>query len=143
MASRTEKSTRTAVASFINSTFGKVLAFVSKTAFINVFGREMLGLNGLFSNVISLLCLADLGFGTAMAYSYYKPIAENDTKKIAALNKFYSKVYLIIAAAVSVACFCAGLAVSFACSTPVGATVVAADLTVFLAANLLSALRRR
>lgn len=103
MASRTEKSTRTAVASFLNSTFGKVLAFVSKTAFINVFGREMLGLNGLFSNVISLLCLADLGFGTAMAYSYYKPIAENDTKKIAALNKFYSKVYLIIAAAVSVA----------------------------------------
>ena len=63
----------------------------------------MLGLNGLFSNVLSLLCLADLGFGTAMAYSYYKPIAENDTKKIAALNKFYSKVYLIIAAAVSVA----------------------------------------
>ena len=103
MASRTEKSTRTAVASFLNSTLGKVLAFVSKTAFINVFGREMLGLNGLFSNVISLLCLADLGFGTAMAYSYYKPIAENDTKKIAALNKFYSKVYLIIAAAVSVA----------------------------------------
>lgn len=50
-----------------------------------------------------MLCLADLGFGTAMAYSYYKPIAENDTKKIAALNKFYSKVYLIIAAAVSVA----------------------------------------
>ena len=103
MASRTEKSTRTAVASFLNSTLGKVLAFVSKTAFINVFGREMLGLNGLFSNVISLLCLADLGFGTAMAYSYYKPIAENDTKKIAALNKFYSKVYLIIAGAVSVA----------------------------------------
>ena len=103
MASRTEKSTRTAAASFLNSTLGKVLAFVSKTAFINVFGREMLGLNGLFSNVISLLCLADLGFGTAMAYSYYKPIAENDTKKIAALNKFYSKVYLIIAAAVSVA----------------------------------------
>ena len=91
------------MASFLNSTLGKVLAFVSKTAFINVFGREMLGLNGLFSNVISLLCLADLGFGTAMAYSYYKPIAENDTKKIAALNKFYSKVYLIIAAAVSVA----------------------------------------
>ena len=50
---------------------------------------------------------------------------------------------IVCAAAVSVACFCAGLAVSFACSTPVGATVVAADLTVFLAANLLSALRGR
>ncbi len=101
--SRTEKSTRTAIASFLNSTLEKVLSFVSKTVFIHVFGREMLGLNGLFTNVISLLCLADLGFGTAMAYSYYKPIAENDTKKIAALNKFYSKVYLIIAAVVSVA----------------------------------------
>ena len=81
------------MASFFNSTFVEVLSFVLKTVFIHVFGREMLGLNGFFTNVISLLCLADLGFGTAMAYSYYKPIAENDTKKIAALNKFYSKVY--------------------------------------------------
>lgn len=63
----------------------------------------MLGLNGLFANVISILCLADLGFGTAMAYSYYRPIAEDDKGKIAALNKFYGKVYLIIAAAVAVA----------------------------------------
>lgn len=101
--SRTEKSTRTAAANFLNSTLSKLLAFVSRTAFIHVFGRAMLGLNGLFANVISLLCLADLGFGTAMAYSYYKPIAENDKGKIAALNKFYGKVYLVIAAAVAIA----------------------------------------
>lgn len=101
--SRTEKSTRTAAASFLNTTLSKVLAFVSRTAFIHVFGRGMLGLNGLFANVISILCLADLGFGTAMAYSYYKPIAEGDKAKVAALNKFYGKVYVIIAAAVAVA----------------------------------------
>ena len=50
---------------------------------------------------------------------------------------------VVCAAATSVACFCLGLTISFAFSTPVGATVVAADLTVFLVSCLLGFLRRR
>ena len=50
---------------------------------------------------------------------------------------------ILCAAATSIVCFCVGLTISFTFSTPVGATVVAADLTVFLAACLLAALRRK
>ena len=50
---------------------------------------------------------------------------------------------ILCAAATSIVCFCVGLTISFAFSTPVGATVVASDLTVFLAACLLAAIRRR
>ena len=50
---------------------------------------------------------------------------------------------ILCAAATSIVCFCVGLTISFTFSTPVGATVVASDLTVFLAACLLAAIRRR
>ena len=49
---------------------------------------------------------------------------------------------VLCAAATSVLCFCAGLTVSFVCSTPVGATVVAANLALFLLACLAAALKR-
>ncbi len=50
---------------------------------------------------------------------------------------------VVCAAVTSVVCFCAGLVISFVYSTPVGATVVAADLTLFLLACLAGSLRRR
>lgn len=100
--SRSVRSTRNILSGLILKTVGYVMTFASKTIFIKVFGVEMLGLNGLFSNVIMLLSLADLGFSTAMAYSYYKPIAENDHEKIAALNHFYKKVYMFIALGITV-----------------------------------------
>lgn len=99
---RSIKSSKTLISNFAQKTLTLVLSFVSRTVFIQVFGVSMLGINGLFSNVLSLLSLADLGFSTAMTYSYYRPVAENDYKKIAALNHFYKKVYLIIAAGITV-----------------------------------------
>ncbi len=77
------------------------LSFISRTVFVRVFGMEYLGLNGLFSDVLGLLSMADLGFGTAMAYSFYKPLAMGDYRKMAALTGFYRKVYRMIAAAVA------------------------------------------
>ena len=100
--SRSIKSVRNIITANATKLLSFVLTFVSRTVFIRVFGAEMLGLNGLFANVLSILSLADLGFSTAMTYSYYKPIAENDKKKIAALNHFYKKLYCIIAVAIAV-----------------------------------------
>ena len=63
---------------------------------------------------------------------------------LTAMRLFRSFRGVVVCAAVtSVACFCAGLTISFAFSTPVGATVVAADLAVFLVSCLLGFLRRR
>lgn len=99
--SRSVKSTKTVFSGFISNTVSAVLSFVLKTVFIKVFGVDMLGINGLFANILAILSLADLGFNTAMAYSYYKPIAEQDHAKIAALNQFYKKVYSVIALVVA------------------------------------------
>ena len=74
-----------------------VLAFVSRTVFIRTLGDEYLGLNGIFADVLTLLSMADLGFSTAMAYSFYKPLAENDEERIASLVAFYKKIYNTIA----------------------------------------------
>ena len=62
---------------------------------------------------------------------------------LTAMRLFRSFRGVILSAAVtSVVCFCAGLTISFVYSTPVGATVVAANLALFLAACVLRLLRR-
>ena len=53
-------------------------------------------LSSLFTSILSMLSLAELGFGGALVYSMYKPIAENDTKSICALMNLYKKVYMVI-----------------------------------------------
>lgn len=100
--SRTKNAITNMTISFFNQFSTLLLSFISRTIFIRVLGIELLGINGLFTDVLSLLSMADLGFNTAMVYSFYKPIAENDTKKIAGLITFYKKVYRIIAIAITV-----------------------------------------
>ena len=80
-----------------------ILNFVNRTIFIKFLGVEYLGMGGLFSNVLSMLSLAELGIGVAMVYNLYKPLAENDEKSIKAYMNFYKISYRIIAAVVLVA----------------------------------------
>lgn len=96
---RTQKAIKNIVYNFLNQFLTMLLSFLSRTVFIHVLGAEYLGLNGLFSDVLGFLSLADLGFNTAMVYSFYKPLAQNDEKKLAALVTFYRKVYFTIAIA--------------------------------------------
>ena len=101
-ASRTKRTAQNAAVGFIYQLVSLILNFVSRTVFIKTLGSEFLGMNGIFSDVLSLLSMADLGFSTAMSYSFYKPLAQDDHKKIAALISFYKRVYNIIAATVLV-----------------------------------------
>ena len=70
-----------------------ILPFISRTIFINALGATYLGINGLFSNILSMLSLAELGIGNVVIYSLYKPVAENNISEIRALTRFYKKVY--------------------------------------------------
>ena len=79
-----------------------VLGFVSRTIFIKYLAVEYLGVNGLFSNILSLLSLTELGITSAILYSLYKPLAEKDEKKLAALVNFCSKIYTNIALIIGV-----------------------------------------
>ena len=99
---RVKQSAKNMISGFLYQTVTLILSFISRTVFINTLGTEYLGLNGIFTDVLSLLSMADLGFGTAMAYSLYKPLAEHDEDRIAALIHFYKKVYHIIAVTVTV-----------------------------------------
>lgn len=70
-----------------------VLSFVSRSIFINNLGEQLLGVDGLFTNILSLLSLAELGFGTAISFSLYEPIASSDNKKISLIMKYFKSVY--------------------------------------------------
>lgn len=78
-----------------------VLAFASRTIFIYFLGSAYLGVNGLYTEILSLLSFAELGFGSAMTFAMYKPVAENDNEKIIKLLGFYKIVYRIIAGVIT------------------------------------------
>ena len=73
-----------------------IMPFIIRTAMLYTLGKEYLGLNSLFTSILSVLNLAELGFSNAIIYSMYKPIAQGDNKKICALLSFYRKIYFAI-----------------------------------------------
>ena len=107
-ASRTKNAIRNSVWGMIYNLMNLFAPFAIRTIILYVFNEEYLGLNSLFSSIIAVLNLAELGFGSAMVYSMYKPIAENNTNKICALLNLYKRIYLIIGIVVLVS----GLAVT-------------------------------
>lgn len=96
MESRARNSTRNIVAGVINRIALLLLPFITRTLLINVLGSIYLGLSSLFTSILTVLNLSELGFGSALVYSMYKPIAEKDEKKICALLALYKKVYYLI-----------------------------------------------
>ncbi|WP_438716886.1 lipopolysaccharide biosynthesis protein [Enterococcus sp. AZ109] len=73
-----------------------VIQFASRSFFIYFLGAKYLGLNGLFTNILSFLSLAELGIGTSIVYSLYKPLAKDDQLQIIALMNLYKKSYEVI-----------------------------------------------
>lgn len=77
---------------FINIVF----PFILRTIIIRILGAEYAGLNSLYTSILQVLSLAELGIGSAMVYQMYKPVAEDDKKLISALLAYYKKAYYII-----------------------------------------------
>lgn len=95
--------------SIINSSISTVIfiltigiQFISRTVFIRFLGIEYLGLNGLFTNILSMLSLAELGVGTSIIFSLYKPLQQEDTATIKALMHLYEKIYNMIGIAIAI-----------------------------------------
>jgi O-antigen/teichoic acid export membrane protein len=88
--------------SFANQIVTIILAFIARTVFVHRLGVDYLGLSGVFNSVLRVISLADLGLQTAMIYSFYKPLAEDDHEKLAALTQYYRRIYLVIASAAAV-----------------------------------------
>lgn len=79
-----------------------IIGFVCRMVFVRCLSADYLGVNGLFTNVLTMLSLAELGVGNAIVFALYKPLAENDEEKIASLMKLYSKAYRMIGTLIAV-----------------------------------------
>ena len=92
---RTKNSIKNICISILTQIVITLLGFVSRKVFIDNLGTEYLGINGLLSNVLSMLSLVEGGIGTSIVYNLYKPLAENDEPRIIALVQLYKKLYYI------------------------------------------------
>jgi len=100
---RIENAERNIFFGIIGNIVSFILGFISRTVFIHNLSVTYLGVNGLYTNILSVLSLAELGIGTAMNYSLYKPVAENNYETIKTLMQLYKKIYRIIAIIITVA----------------------------------------
>lgn len=66
--------------------------FLNRTVFIYVLGATYLGVSSLFGNILSILAFAELGFGQAMTFALYKPLANKDYDKVDELMTLYKRV---------------------------------------------------
>lgn len=73
-----------------------VLGFVCRMVFVKCLAADYLGVNGLFTNILTMLSLAELGVGNAIVFALYRPLAQNDEEKIASLMKVYATAYRTI-----------------------------------------------
>lgn len=94
--SRTENSILNINFSIISQLIKIIFSFVSRTVFIYVLGKEILGINSVYASILSYLSLSELGIATAVTFTLYKPIAEDDVEKIKSIVRFYRKVYKVI-----------------------------------------------
>jgi O-antigen/teichoic acid export membrane protein len=100
--SRTTYVKRNVFYSYAGTIITSLLAVICRTLFVYKLGVEYLGVSGLFSNVLGILSFSELGIGSAIVFSLYKPIAENNHEKIKSLLKLYKIAYRVIALVVTV-----------------------------------------
>ena len=100
--SRVKNSAKNTFFAALNMLVQLILKFAVRIVFVRFLSVEYLGLNTLFSNILQVLSLAELGVGGAIVYSMYKPVADGDTEKIKSLIGIYKKFYWIIGGVITV-----------------------------------------
>jgi len=93
---RNVNSARNGIFGLLNKLILMVFPFVIRTIMIKTLGTEYLGLSSLFTSILNILSLTELGFGSAMVFYLYKPISENDNPTICAFLNLYRKIYYVI-----------------------------------------------
>lgn len=104
--SRTKNVSHNMIVALICQITNLIVSFIARTVFIKTLGAEYLGVNGLFSNILTILSFAELGIGNALLFSMYRPLANGETSKICSLMALYKRAYNIIATTITFAGFC-------------------------------------
>jgi len=97
---------RNVIAGSINQALKLLFPFLNRTLFLRLMGAEYLGLNGLFTSILGVLMLAELGFGMAVVCSMYKPIADDDQELVCAYLRFYRTIYRWVGTAIFIVGLC-------------------------------------
>ena len=99
--SRIQNAAKNIAFGYIGNISSTILGFILRTVFIMKLDATLLGVNGLYTGVLTMLSLAELGIGTALNYSLYAPVARKDYEKIKSYMLFYKKTYRVIAGIVA------------------------------------------
>lgn len=100
-ASRSENTARNIGVGTVRQVVTLLLAFAVRTVFVRRLGADYTGVNGLYSNILAMLSLAELGVGNVLVYSLYAPLHRGDTGEIQHLLGYYRRIYRLIALAVA------------------------------------------
>lgn len=95
--SRTKNSVRNIAFAVTSYAIQVLLTFIIRVVFLRVFAVDYLGINTLFANILTILAVVESGFGAAMVFALYKPMAENNEEEVRQLISLYKKWYKIIA----------------------------------------------
>lgn len=107
LSSRTKNAKRNAISGIAKHLIGMGLSFAVRTAIIYVLGTQYQGLNGLFTAILQVLNITDLGFSTAVTVVLYKPIAEDNVEQVCSIIAYLKRIYRIVGFII----FCGGLCV--------------------------------
>lgn len=100
---RSKNTFRNMIFGTVSKIYGLIIPFIMRTVFIYTLGMAYMGLDSLFTSILSVLNLAELGVGSAMIFSMYKPLAEDDVSTVCALMRLYKIYYRIIGLVILVA----------------------------------------
>lgn len=93
---RTSLAFRNAIVTTIVTFLNFPIQFINRYFMVHYLGITYLGLTSLFSNILSVLSLADLGIGSAIVFLLYRPLATHDMKKVSVIMKYYRRIYQCI-----------------------------------------------
>lgn len=94
---RTKQAAKNITFGYVGQLATALMSFILRTIFISRLSKNLLGINDLYANILTLLSVADLGIGTALSFSLYAPVAKKDIEKVKSYMEMYRKAYHTIA----------------------------------------------
>lgn len=94
--SRTNSAIKNIKFAIIGQIGGIIISFIARIFFLKYLSAEYLGVNSLFTNILTVLSFAELGFGTAITYSLYKPLAQKKSEEVKTLMDLFKKIYICV-----------------------------------------------
>ncbi len=116
---------------YISNIITGLLGFILRTVIIQQLGDTLNGVNDLYTNILSVLSMAELGIGTALNYSLYAPVARKDYDKIKSYMMLYKKAYITIGCAIALIGTGVAPFLPYLVSMPEGIEIAVRDLTLY------------